>query len=526
MLAIAFVVLLVLFLSKGGEESLPERLAGFTTPVEADLQEDLVRRFRPLLFLDSAESWRPIEIGAFLAEAEADPTRDHSLCASPSDCKGLESVETFDGLIGSDPALGEGLYIDIAGGLPNGTEHRSPDSDCERSAPAVDCESGASSAIYYNVSSDRGRFYIDYWWFLRYNDFRRLGSLAKCERDLPANLTKRLCFDHEGDWEGVTVVVPIENPAAPEYVSYASHEGTFRYAAERLELEGTRPRVYLADGSHAAYPNACLGDCNQTTRILTIALPEGGYDGRRPWGNNSDTACLDGPESCLRQLPGPGESWNGFRGRWGELCSGGPGQGCPVARGPLSPAAQARFRDPWCSRTVKVTQGKDGRSERAEEEVTCDSPIASEQLEALAGRASDADCAAWSGQLAVLVACDRETLARGLATEPGRELPSPRVEIDGTAVGEVDIAGVAQVTRDEPLRPGQRIVVTGAVTDIIVKAAANQEVREARFGPGELTGERAVITIEALEGVPVISLQEPGEEAVAPKEELVRPVDE
>ena len=158
--------------------------------------------------------------------------------------------------------------------------------------------------------------------------------------------------------------------------------------------------------------------------------------------------------------------------------------------------------------------------------MTCDSPIASEQLEALAGRASDADCAAWSGQLAVLVACDRETLARGLATEPGRELPSPRVEIDGTAVGEVDIAGVSQVTRDEPLRPGQTVIVTGAVTDIIVKAAANQEVREARFGPGELTGERAVITIEALEGVPVISLQEPGEEAVAPKEELVRPVDE
>jgi hypothetical protein len=124
----------------------------------------------------------------------------------------------------------------------------------------------------------------------------------------------------------------------------------------------------------------------------------------------------------------------------------------------------------------------------------------------------------------VLVACDRETLARGLATEPGRELSSPRVEIDGNDVGEVGVPGVSQVTRLEPLRPGQTVVVTGMVTDIIVKAAANREVHEARFGPGELTGKRAVITIEARDGEPVISLQVSGEETVAPREELVRTV--
>ena len=109
--------------------------------------------------------------------------------------------------------------------------------------------------------------------------------------------------------------------------------------------------------------------------------------------------------------------------------------------------------------------------------------------------------------------------------EKGRELPSPRIEIDGKEVGEVGVPGVSQVTRDEPLRPGQRIIVTGKVSDIIVKAAAGESVVEARFGPGELTGERTVIRIEAANGEPVITVAAPGDETVEPDEELVRPIE-
>ena len=83
LIAVAFVVLLVLFIDEGGGEDAPEVTVGFTTPVETDLQEELAQRFRPLLFFDSDESWRPLEIGAFLRESEAGGPAGHRLCSPP-----------------------------------------------------------------------------------------------------------------------------------------------------------------------------------------------------------------------------------------------------------------------------------------------------------------------------------------------------------------------------------------------------------------------------------------------------------
>lgn len=91
-----------------------------------------------------------------------------------------------------------------------------------------------------------------------------------------------------------------------------------------------------------------------------------------------------------------GQVQNAFRGRWGRRCPEGPEPRCPLGAGPESPGRQDRFTSPACALTVKAFAGR----ERAEDEKTCDVPIASPQLEATAGYATTGDCAAWSGQQA------------------------------------------------------------------------------------------------------------------------------
>ena len=40
-----------------------------------------------------------------------------------------------------------------------------------RAAPVSQRDRGPASAIYDGVTESGGRTYVDYWWFLRFNDF-------------------------------------------------------------------------------------------------------------------------------------------------------------------------------------------------------------------------------------------------------------------------------------------------------------------------------------------------------------------
>lgn len=269
---------------------------------------DLALRFQPHLFFDATEPWRPLDVDAFLAEP------GHGACVSapvgPPACTPLVSVAQLA------PPVDE---LDLRGVQADGGDASAPDvQTCAKSKPTLlDCDEDGRTVIYAHVTRRRTRIAIDYWWFLRYNDL-----------DLD---------QHEGDWEGVTVIV---DAAARHVVSahFAAHAGIWRYrdAVSRLD-RGRHVRVYVARGSHAAYPRPCRRtSCEQTESVL----PEGRSDGASPWVANDSRACR---RRCVRLLPQAGgrpASWDAWDGRWGTSPAS-------FFQGPRTPSFQRRYRQPF-----------------------------------------------------------------------------------------------------------------------------------------------------------------------------------
>lgn len=300
------------------------------------------RKFRPLLIFDSEERWRPLNVPRFLAEYFQRPfgLGHHRLCAGEStleaSCRDIVGLADFDAVVGRTRDE-EKTFLDVSGGSKI-ADYCAPDRCGEDLADCDDCK---KSAIYYNVTKGNARLYIDYWWFLRFNQVTAREAIPVCLRTQIKH-----CFDHEGDWEGVTVVTSARPPRRLEYVTFASHEKTIRFRRAQLTLDGERPVVHIARGTHAAYPTPCSTKCRQSFRRL---FPEGRHDGKAPWGRNDDSACFDAAP-CLLPFPEAvrrgKRSWNRWSGSWGSC--GNSGLRCTVGRAPKSPSAQARFTNPTC----------------------------------------------------------------------------------------------------------------------------------------------------------------------------------
>ena len=307
--------------------------------------ERLAKQFRPILRFDSGEQWRPLRIEALLAERTARGAPSHRVCIlkqrKQDGCEALGSVAD----IGA--ATTGSRLIDFAGKRFGGVDHRSPDLEsCPGYRPADtlrDCDRGAASAIYYRATRANGRTYVDYWWFLRYNRFAHKSAENLCKDRFERAVLG--CFDHEGDWEGVTVVTARGRPDELASVGFASHSGVYRHPAADIKRIGLRPVVYVAQGSHAAYRKACPARCAQPAKKYGHSLPETSTDGARGWGRNSDEACFGSGADCLQPLPVAG--WNAFDGRWGSReCKP---KGCEIELGPLTPSNQHRYKVPWCA---------------------------------------------------------------------------------------------------------------------------------------------------------------------------------
>jgi hypothetical protein len=304
---------------------------------------ELAMQVRPYLLFDSEEHWRPLEIESFLRERfprqEAGAQR---LCYAVKPCEAAHGAEKLQ------PVLGAPTFIDIAGGLENGKDFHSPHPRCRKDKPAVDCNSGPLSAMYYRRSTHEGRWYWDFWVFYRYNDYTATAS--EC-------IKERWCSDHEGDWEGVTVVT---SPSlTPELlgVIYAAHRNRILVEAEDLpSLEG-HPVAYVAEGTHASYPYRCAKDCHQYAKKAGVFLPEDDHDGKVPWGGNSEQDCAT--YQCVRPFPEVGEpgglapplagGWAAWPGAWGATCQRNECRKkiAEVQGSPASPGTQPRFRCPW-----------------------------------------------------------------------------------------------------------------------------------------------------------------------------------
>jgi hypothetical protein len=287
--------------------------------------ERLAATFRPILRFAPGERWRPLEIDRFLAERRAG-AGIHQLCAP-----GCEELDV------AALAAAHGGHLDLDGSALSGGDYRTPDRGicpAPQRPELLDCDGGERSAIYYRVVEANDRRYVDFWWFLRFNGLQPVKTETACRDDA----VNKVCPEHEGDWEGVTVVTR-EGGDDLEYVDYAQHDGVYRRLVRDPETVDGRPIVYVARDSHAGYPL----DCKRSCRGFVLSALEG-PTGRIEWARNDDSAC-GGADPCLRPFPAGG--WRAFDGLWGSRgCAS--RRSCTFARAPQSPWNQVRSKFPWC----------------------------------------------------------------------------------------------------------------------------------------------------------------------------------
>jgi len=412
------------------------------SPVTEEKAAVLANRFRPRLMFDSAERWHPLALEGFFAEGTqrfCDRRRDRTVTCEP--LTGLDDFTTRSAEAGT---LGRSTFVDVAG-AGGFKQYR---------------DSGSPEAIYYRVSHSNTRFYVDYWLFYRFNHFE--GFDTTCAKLIRKVVRLPTCDEHEGDWEGVTLVTKPGSEDELDYAAYAAHKGVFRYPADQLDVRGGRPAVFVAFGSHASYPVPCPKNCVQPIAIAGLVdTPETSTDGSVQWARNDDDcdARPGNPGSCLQPLPRPefdNRAWTAWPGLWGETC----GDRCGVANSPNAPASpglQSRFQAPWCSSQGGI--------------VTCD------------GVAQG--CSDWLGPVVVALACDPRLLGQGLRVP--RELDAGPLVLAVSSVDKVSATrpGIVQVLDEQPLRPGTVVRLSNGrpETQVLIRAQDGPKVLEARFDP-------------------------------------------
>jgi hypothetical protein len=210
------------------------------------------------------------------------------------------------------------------------------------------------TTIYAHEVRDRlnaGWTDIDYWWYLPDNPANTaLGAMCGAGLVIP----EITCFDHQSDWEGVTVVVDASKK--PVAVHYAAHDHVINVpwvtlqAASGRELRdfvagrdvANHPLVFVARGTHAAYPVPC----GSSTCSGNSAFEDNRHGGEHAWPEEecSGTHCVT---AFPRTAGGGDASWNAFDGHWGSaICV--KRIYCARSDAPKAPGTQGRYKRPWC----------------------------------------------------------------------------------------------------------------------------------------------------------------------------------
>ena len=317
-----------------GPTAVDSALRLVATSRDALADRRLAYAYRPLLFFDKRElyDW-PVDIDAAFAEGAIAMCRRGTLVGD--DCEEVRRASDLDQSF-------DYLRVD---------QRRFSAADRERQRHV------AGSAHYYHVSHGaQGQTYLDYWWYLPYNP-----SLSGWMCSPGFSLPDFDCFDHESDWEGVTVEVG-PGEGAPRAVYYAQHAHVVRRGWREL-LAGWRglpqmkmvraagsyhPLVFVARASHASYRNPCqIHACLESGSVL----PEGNHNGGGRWPDDDDSIC-DG--RCLKPLPvtrgDQRATWNAFSGPWGSQACILRNTFCNRAEAPKSPSFQKRYENPGVPR--------------------------------------------------------------------------------------------------------------------------------------------------------------------------------
>jgi hypothetical protein len=182
---------------------------------------------------------------------------------------------------------------------------------------AIRVKPGYANVVYGRVVEASGVTWLQYWFWFFYNDLRAL--------DVGLGL-------HEGDWEGIQLRMTGKEP---DLAVYAQHG----YAEARewadVEKRGSRPVVYVAQGSHAAYFDSGmpLTHWHRTEHFIDRA------DGKVTPKNDVRLEVLSEP------VPG----WAGWAGRWGDtrqLTEGAKPYRAISSGSPTGPGQKQHWTDP------------------------------------------------------------------------------------------------------------------------------------------------------------------------------------
>ena len=310
----------------------------------------LAETYRPQLKFDSSDVRRPVDVDSVL--------RPRARQARIWVCDHTPGQDECDPVVSAQSLLGEhDEYIDFP--------------DDVRRAKA----SGGPARMYFNIRPSPDHLHIGYWWYITVND-SPVQSTRTCLPGL--TISDLTCYDHEGDWEGVTVTLASRTPNrgtstdpydpaafAPdawrvESVSYDAHADSMRWQWPDLARAGsverrTHPVVYVAKGSHASYPLPCdTGRCKQDLAVRR-GLPDGNHDGADAWAACGDE-CLLALPSIRRpvplaqrvggDIPEDPALWNAFQGRWGAAHCLPVGADLQPERRPAEPEPPAAVRRP------------------------------------------------------------------------------------------------------------------------------------------------------------------------------------
>ena len=210
-----------------------------------------------------------------------------------------------------------------------------PGCDYERWAKRI--TAGTKPTVYAHVVTepDRpGKVSLQYWFFYPFNDFNNT---------------------HEGDWEMIQLVFDANDAAEalgrdPVEVGYSAHEGATRskWRDDQLEVvDGTRPVVYPAAGSHANKYSAALWLGSSAEAGVGCDDTQGPH---RELSPRVETIPGD------RATAEAAYPWIAFEGRWGELQKA-------FFNGPTGPNLKTQWTKPitwsdgWSDRSYAIPAG-------------------------------------------------------------------------------------------------------------------------------------------------------------------------